>query len=184
VLALYLVTLIVGGGLVLLSAVAGGDDHEGEIEHEHEHEHGEGDGEGHETWIPFLSLRFWTWFAGFFGLTGLLLTSLSPLGEPVVGLAAGGTGFAVGLGVSAALRWLRRGEGGGTARLDALVGREGRVLVTVRPGLTGKIRCHVGEEFVDVLADLEADHDAPVAPGEAVLVLRVDVRTPTKRDKE
>jgi hypothetical protein len=167
VLTVYLIGAIVGGGLVLLSALGLG-------EHGH-HDVGHAGHAEHDAWLPFLTVRFWTWGLGFFGITGTLLTWLTPLGGTATALAATGTGLLVGTGISAAVRGLRKAEAVAGARLDALVGRPGRITVTVRPGgEPGKVRCELGDEVLDLLAVLAEGRAEALPPGAAVLVLAID----------
>jgi len=50
------------------------------------------------------SIRFWTFFAAFFGIAGLLLDGLDLMGPVTALLAAIGTGLLTGLGINAAVR--------------------------------------------------------------------------------
>ena len=74
-----------GFGCVLIGAslVFGGhvDDHH-DLESDHDHDT---IGAGSEViWLPFLSMRFWTFAAACFGLTGILLTG-GGVQEPLTG---------------------------------------------------------------------------------------------------
>ncbi|MDH3200279.1 MAG: hypothetical protein OEM15_05235 [Myxococcales bacterium] len=54
----------------------------------------------------FKSIRFWTFFAAFFGMTGLVLDGLDVMIPTVALLVAIGTGIIVGAGANAAVRIL------------------------------------------------------------------------------
>lgn len=202
-LTLYLIAGIVGGSLIVLSALGGIGDHDAdlEVDHDvdldvdhdvaldfdadhdldldldHDVDHdldvahaGVLDGVDPEgVWLPFLSLRFWTYFAAGFGITGGLLTWLGALIEPVIGLSAGGTGLVAGLAMSYAMRALKRGEAHGHIGLDDYQGAEGVVLVAIQPGGTGKIRTRVRGEEVDLLASSDATE--PLAAGAPIIII-------------
>ncbi len=200
-LSVYLIAGIVGGVLIVLSALGGIGDHDADLELDHDvdldvdgdvdldldgdvdldvdhdldHEvdvaHGgplDGvDPEG--IWLPFLSLRFWTYFAAGFGITGGLLTWLGSLVEPVVGLAAGGTGLVAGLAMAYAMRALKQGEAHGHIGLNDYQGAEGVVRVSIRPGGTGKIRVVVRGEEIDLLAT--SSEPEPLLAGTPVVII-------------
>lgn len=118
-------------------------------DHDHDHGHGAFDkaidkhvdlksGDLQWFWLPFLSVRFWTFFAASFGATGLALSLVGP-GEPWTGLIS--TPFGLGIGYAAALAF-RRVQGdqvSGDVGLGRYVGLEAKVIVPVRPGEVGKI---------------------------------------------
>lgn len=54
----------------------------------------------------FKSIRFWTFFVAFFGMSGLVLDGLDIMAPTVALLVAIGTGFIVGAGANAAVRIL------------------------------------------------------------------------------
>lgn len=200
-LTFYLIAGIVGGSLIVLSALGGIGDHDADLELDHDvdldvdhdidldvdhdvdldvdHDvegaldvaHGgvlDGvDPEG--VWLPFLSLRFWTYAAAGFGITGGLLTWLGTLAEPAVGLAAGGTGLVAGLAMSYAMRALKRGEAHGHIGLRDYQGSEGVVLVAIQPGGTGKIRTRVRGEEIDLLATSDAAE--PLTAGAPIIII-------------
>ena len=69
-------------------------------------------------WI-FRSLRFWTFFLAFFGLTGVLLDGLGLIGSELVTLGlAIGMGTLVGVGGAAAIRALMKDETANAAHED------------------------------------------------------------------
>ncbi|MBU0551198.1 hypothetical protein KKF91_21805 [Myxococcota bacterium] len=178
-LTFYLISGIIGGSLVVLSALGGLGDHDAELELDHDVDldadvdiEAEADvdieaGVDHDgelavnAWIPFLSMRFWTYCAAGFGLTGGVLTGLGALGEPAVGLAAGGTGLVAGLGMSYAMRLLRRGEAHGHG-VHEYPGAEGIVRVAIPPGGVGKIRVTLRGEELDLLAVSDASETLPL----------------------
>lgn len=198
-LSVYIIAGIIGGVLIVLSAIGGVGDHDADLELDHDadldvdhdidldvdhdvdldHDIDHGldashggpldavDPEG--IWLPFLSLRFWTYFAAGFGITGGLLTWLGTLVEPIVGGAAAGTGLVAGLAMSYAMRALKRGEAHGHIGLDDYQGAEGEVRVSIRPGGTGKIRTTVRGEEIDLLAT--SDEPEPLPAGTPVIII-------------
>ncbi len=101
----------------------------------------------------FLSLRFWTFFATFFGLSGLLLDGFDVLeGTLAPALVAGAFGVAAGQTVVRLLRHLSRPAGGEVPEASAYVGKTGRVIVAIPEGGPGKVRIELAGRTVDVLA--------------------------------
>ncbi|WP_394649444.1 hypothetical protein [uncultured Deinococcus sp.] len=162
---IYLICLIVGGGLLALSLLGGHDTDLGGHAPEAEH----GGGGGHLA--PWFSLRALVSFVAFFGLAGVV-GGLMGLGGAarlvmalVTGLAVGGfTAFAFGV-VRA------RGEVG--AQAGRLAGRTGQVVVPpapARPGhpeRLGKVALTVGGQLEQRPARSADD----LRPGDPVLVI-------------
>lgn len=178
-LAVYLVTLIVGGVLVVLSIAAGADHgggHDAGLD-AHAGDHGGGHVEaGHAGgfdallgWLPLGSLRFWIFFAAFFGLTGTAMTALAIAGVMPIAAAAAAVGYGSGLLLTRTIRGLQRSSSDSSVAEADLVGAIARVLVPIAAGRTGKVRVHLKDRSFDLLAETEeAD---PVAAGEEVLVI-------------
>ncbi len=174
-LTLYIVSAIAGGVLVLLSAFLGDQDHE--VDHDLGHDadmHIEAD--SHDTdhdgpWLPFFSLRFWTYLSAAFGFTGLLLTWLTDLPSGAALLWALATGLFMGLSVSILLHQLRRMGSDSSVHSSDLLGLEARVTAPIRSASLGKVRCTVKGEQLDVLAtsDLERDFE----DGETVVIVEM-----------
>src|SRR5687768_6536709 len=100
-LIVYILSAIVGGILVAASALMGGD-HDAHVGDTHFDGIDGHDGIHSDIYLPFLSLRFWTFFAACFGITGLLLTNFSSAASATVavvslitGVFAGFTTFAI-----------------------------------------------------------------------------------------
>jgi hypothetical protein len=180
---LYTILAIVGTGLALLAAFAGHGDHDSSVEAGHDFDQADDlahPGDAHHemeakdvtfySWLPFFSLRFWTFFAASFGLIGLGLTHLSGMKEPLVGLLSVTIGFAVGLGVSLLFRAaMNVVQSNSSATEQDLMGKEVEVLVAVRPGAPGRIRAVVKGEILDVIAELEGN--LPIEAGERAVVV-------------
>lgn len=170
-LIVYILAALAGGILVAASAVLGGDHHThfGDTDFD---DIGGHEGIHSDVYLPFLSLRFWTYFAACFGITGLLLTYFSSAGPMTVAIVAAVTGGVAGFATFAIMRRMRDAESDSGVKVEHLVGREGRVLVGVSPGNEGKIRVDVKGELVDLTAF--TDEAFPLVPGDRALVVSID----------
>lgn len=166
----YLAALVVGGVLVVGSLVTGLDDHELDADADGELD-ADADGAA-DVWLPFASLRFWTFVLAFGGLTGTLLTFFALAPPWLTAVLALGVGWVCGAGVSWAIRRLRRDEISSEVREADYVGASARVLLPVGRGRTGKVRVEVRGRSVDAIAETEDEGELPL-DGE---VLVYDVR--------
>jgi membrane-bound ClpP family serine protease len=144
-LTLYLVAAMVGLGLIGYSVLTGGH-HDG-LDHDVSGHHGDDLGIG-----PFLSLRFWTYFAAAFGLSGAALSITQPKSSSSNFLWSLVAGFALGLIVHAIMRAVWRSESTSAAHVEDLIGKEGTLLVAPKDGQPGKVRLDVKGELIDMLA--------------------------------
>ncbi|MCK6504547.1 hypothetical protein L6R53_14275 [Myxococcota bacterium] len=180
-LPVYLGCLALGGLLILASLLMGGGDHDAdtdapgeldadagidaeidaEVEAEVEVE-AEAPGldkdvslkdaaAGGASWLPFLSLRFWTFALATFGGAGALLDLLG-FSDLVAAPSALATGLGVGLAVSWAFHRLRHERVTGDVGLRQVTGREGTLLLPVAPDKTGKVRVLIDGQDVDLPA--------------------------------
>jgi hypothetical protein len=124
--------------------------------------------------LPFTSLRFWTFGACFFGLTGVALTQLGQVAEPTAML----TSLAIGLGSGTATAWLVRSlrqPVGAVGGARALVGQVGELVFALAPGQTSKVRLRVpGRPPREILAVL-GDADTRALPRDTRVVV-LDLR--------
>jgi membrane protein implicated in regulation of membrane protease activity len=176
-LSVYVIAAIVGGGLVVVSALGGLGHHASLDGSADSAGHGDGSGEGHagahhDFWIPFLSLRFWTYFTAAFGGMGLSLTFLGLSSEPVTGWVSAAVGASLGLTVSWIMRMLPRVTLHNTVLAEDFVGKEARVLVSGEGAQPGKIRASIKGELIDLLARRE--DGAPISAGETVVVIGLE----------
>ncbi|MGV3619147.1 MAG: hypothetical protein ACO1SV_27795 [Fimbriimonas sp.] len=166
---LYIVSAIVAGVLIVLSLVGAGDA-------EHDSPTGEFNEAVHETftdhWLPFFSLRFYTYFFAGFGTTGLLLQFLTKTDPTTSAIISGVVGFGTGLVVSYLVRLLRVTEASGEAKEKDFLSKDGLVLVPIRGGTPGKIRLSVKGDAIDILATTEEDQT--IEAGEAVVVVAME----------
>lgn len=170
-LTLYIISAIAGGVLVLVSAFLG--DHDHDMDHDSDvHVEAEGHDSDHEgPWLPFFSLRFWTYLAAAFGFTGLLLTWLTDLNSGSTLLWSLATGLFVGLAVSLLMNQLRRMGADSSVQTSDLLGLEARVTAPIRGTTLGKVRCNVKGEQLDVLAS--TDMDRVFEDGETVVIVEM-----------
>lgn len=122
-------------------------------------------------WLPFLSFRFWTFGAAFFGLAGTLLTTLTSASVPVVATLSAGTGLGVGTLSAAMIRWLRRPVGE-TTHGDDYTGQVGELMLPLREGGVSRIRLKVGGRERFLLASTPEPLALPA--GLRVVVLGLD----------
>lgn len=178
-LGLYIFAMVLGGGLLLLSQLAGDQgDHGGAGDHgggdggggDHGHDVG-----GHgpaELLLGFFRPRNLIFFLAAFGLTGTLLTLTGGLAPVTLGLSLimGLVAMVLTHGV---FTWLRRSDTAADTVADAdLEGGVGRVVLPIQPGERGRIACLVGDQEVHLTARL-AEGAGPLEAGREVVVIRM-----------
>jgi membrane protein implicated in regulation of membrane protease activity len=171
-LSIYIAAAAIGGVLALVGAFAGDHGHEhsfGGDGHEIGHDHDSGHS---DVWIPFFSVRFWTYFAMAFGLSGLLLSTVVKQTEPTVAILASSTALLLGLAVSYTVRALSRTEHTSTVTERDIVGIEGQVMVAIREGQLGRIRVTVKGEILDLLAS--SAEPKSIEAGDFVVIVDLD----------
>lgn len=181
------------GGVFVLLAMLGGLDHF-DFDHDLDHDAdlavhldtdvelvdpGNGDRvlqhrPNHWAWLGVMkSLKFWTFGICFFGLTGLVLSSLSvPLPAVIVAIAAVIMGILCGGLVSGSLRALRHRKADSLVRSADLVGIAGTVEVPFNASSRGKVRLQIKGSILDVIA--YTDEAREFQTGEQVLVVSTD----------
>lgn len=147
----YIISAIVGLGLVLVTAFAG--DHGGDsfdADADFDGDLGADHGHGVDSALPFLSLRFWTYFFAGFGLTGVLLHWLTKTGEPLAAGVSAAVGMLIGIAVVYGMRAIRSMET--TLNTTELNGSLGKVTVAVDSENLGKVRVSHNGEYIDLFA--------------------------------
>jgi membrane protein implicated in regulation of membrane protease activity len=158
----YLLALVVGGGLLFVQAVSGGHDtvdagHATDIQH-----HGAGPG--------LLSLRSFIYGLFTFGFVGAAL-HIPGLTGPLAALAlAAASGVAAALLAGLTFAQLGSPEASGAASLHDAKGRRARVLLPCAADRPGKIRLDLGGQQVDMTATSDG---APIPAGVEVVVVEV-----------
>jgi hypothetical protein len=162
---LYWLSLVVGGGLALLSLF-------GDLLHfDMSDFHADTD-----AW-HILSLRTGTYFLFAFGATGLLAgaTGAGAITAFVGAAFAGGTAAALS---TAVFRYLRRSESGGVPEDSSLVGLAGRVVLPLSAGGTGKVVVTRGGREIELLArPFDGAPETPVETWTDVVVVEVSSGT-------
>lgn len=162
----YIICLIVGGGLLLLSSVFTSQADTGDFSLEHgtpdaSFDHGGADfdhAHGHHpsslslaTWF---SMQFLIYFVAVFGLVGTTLTYGSSLSSAVVLVTAMVAGIVVGQAVHQAFRYLKKTGQGSEIAIADFLNKPARVTVTIAPPRHGEVAVplHSGERFVSAVA--------------------------------
>jgi hypothetical protein len=159
---LYLLALILGGGILLVQLVAGSDDHD--VDHGPHPYEGPG----------LLSVRSATYGLFTFGVVGGVLHVLG-LARPGLALAGGlVTGALTTFFVGLTFKRLSDPNATGEASLHEVEGGSGRVLVACSRGSRGKIRVMLKGQQVDMLATTD-DESIPVGTDVLVVEVRDDV---------
>lgn len=150
----YWTALLIGGALLLPSLLLGDLEVEADVDVdidadvEAEADAGDGDGDGGLAW---LSIRFWVFFATFFGLTGVAL-GVAGLGTTPTAVAAVVDGLLASLAVSHVVGRLKRQRVSSNVRSTDLVGERGTVLLPVGPDAPGQVRLSLMGRDLVVLA--------------------------------
>ncbi len=175
-LAGYIFSLVVGGGLLALSLF--GDFFDSDVDADTGIDlDGDADGvSGGSEIAKLLSLRSLVYALFGFGGTGLLLHLIWAGAQPALtALIAGGMGLGSGVFVSTVFGYLKRTEAGAIQGEKSLVGSSGTVLMTIADGETGTVRIRSGERQYRMRA--RADIPPGAAPeleaGRSVVVVDV-----------
>ncbi len=126
---------------------------------------------GGGTWLPFLSLRFWTFALAAFGASGALLHVMGVsglLGVAVSVLLGGG----IGTGASWTFRQLQLTQVSGNVGMRDVRGTEATVLLSVGPNKMGKVRILVDGQHVDLPARTQCEDT--MERDEKALIVTVD----------
>lgn len=189
----YWACLIVGGGLLLISSLAGGhgdadlgghfDGDLGDISLDAHVDVGADfhapadvagdvhlDHAGATSLASWFSVQFVVYFMAMFGLIGVTLTHLTDTGGGVTVAAATLGGLLVGQGVHQLLRKLRRTSGNSTTQLADYLNKIARVTIDMSHQSTGEVALNVGsnERFLPAVSKRE---DVKFSRGDAVAVV-------------
>lgn len=191
-LASYVGALVLGGGLLVVSALLGDKAHDADLDHDIDADldvdvdvvdadldadHDGHVGVGDALWLPVLSIRFWTFFLAFFGLTGLSLEGLR-----LAGLVGAPWGIVLGLSILAGVAsgWLvsriiqklkHEKVSSEIVPEHDYAGKAAEVLLDVASGDAGLVRLDVKGVSVDVTAVLASPEVGPFKRGSKVIVL-------------
>ncbi len=178
----YLIAVAFGGTLLGASLLFGGKGEHPALEsggggahgHDHVHDHHDVDASEVLAWLPLTSIRFWSFFATFFGAVGTALTLSGTLGSAaIIAALAVLVGYGCGVGAVAAVRLAGARSANSTTSGGDLVGRSGVLLLGAGPGSPGKVRVDAKGRMQDAIAEL-VEADGPALPtGARVLVVSV-----------
>ena len=164
---LFWLSLVVGGGLLLLSLVGGSDSGHGADDIHHDGDHG-------SDWGRLLSIRNATYFLFGFGATGVLLQLLMGGRNPILTVGVAAVTGVIAWAVSAlAFSYLRRTDVGELHGDKWLIGRTGEVIIPLNRTSTGKIAITRAGQTQELLA---LPHDQAAADPESwqsVMVVEV-----------
>lgn len=192
----YVVSLIVAGGLLVVSAFLGGHSHSDvdvEIDTGFDadvdmdvgahadvdldaaahaevgglHTHAAGSALSLSTWI---SVRFVMYFAAMFGLVGTVLTHSSDVSPGSVLAYAVIGGFIMGQFAHQLFRYLKKNSSDSTTHVKDYVNKLGRVTVAIKPPSRGEVAIQVGENERCLPARAKRD-DEVFEPGQSVGVI-------------
>lgn len=184
---LYIVCLIVGGGLLVVSTVFGGDADAGvdvdvdlDLDLDVDAEPSvafAGDNVAHGLPLAsWFSIQFVIYFAAVFGLVGTVLTFLTGLGNSGVLITATAAGIVVGQAVHQLLRWLKRTSSDGAVTTRDYLKKFARVTIAIEPPQRGEIAVAVRgrERFVSAVTQRKDDR---FKVGEQVVIVAYDSGT-------
>jgi hypothetical protein len=121
-----------------------------------------------KLYLPFLSIRFWTYGLAVFGVTGFVLQKTGQVTAVHSSLAVL---MGVGVGWVAALIFhkFKNTTVDSSSNVDYLRGTEGVVVLTIRPKSVGKVRLNLKEQDVEVHATTRQDQALDI--GARVLIV-------------
>ncbi|GAB4200932.1 MAG: hypothetical protein OHK0013_12440 [Sandaracinaceae bacterium] len=123
--------------------------------------------------VWFVSVRFWTFFLAFFGLTGVLLDGFGIVENAfVAGVLAVGMGLFAGLFATWIVRLMTAESSNSAVMASDYIGKSGRLLVGFGPGAVGKVRVEVKGSTVDLLC--VAMDDGTYEAKDEVLIVEMD----------
>jgi membrane protein implicated in regulation of membrane protease activity len=168
-LPIYLFCFIIGGIFVALAALAGLDgvefDHDFDPDIEVREESPSNQEEKIFTqtrrrrritlWLPFLTLKFWTFGSCFFGLTGILLSLFTEMSELPIASMSLVVGVFCGTSMVWVLRNLRRHQADSLIHPHDLMGVSGKVTIPFDSQSRGKVQLNLKGSMIDYVAFTE-----------------------------
>lgn len=168
-LPIYLFCAIVGGVLMLLSFFSGDLDGDGIPDLDGSPDL-DTDSTSFLSDLPFLSLRFWVYGGGMFGLTGLILTFT---GKPFLTTLIGAllTGVITGWSIAWIFQQLKHRAPNSLITPDDLIGATGTIELPCDPTQPGKVRLTLKGQQVEYPA--RTRNLTPLPLGETIIVVDV-----------
>jgi len=183
-LAVYLACFAAGGFVILLSIFGGGDgdvdadldlDASADVDVDADADaDAESADEGSVAVARLLSVRNAVFFAGFFGMSGTLLTLLGAAAAPTFAASAV-LGVLAAASIQLVLGYLRRSQSGALPEPTALAGARALVLVGPTRTQLGKVEVEAGDGTERLVARIHAESGMDhFEPGDMVVIVRVD----------
>jgi hypothetical protein len=122
-------------------------------------------------WLPFLSLRFWTFFLGLFGLSGVLLTGMDT-GETATLVTSGLLGVGMAYPIAYLFQHLTKDSVTSNTSSESYTQEMATTLLPFKPNGQGKIRISNGGELIDIIAKNPTSHG--IEEGAEVLIVSMD----------
>lgn len=158
----YIVCLIVGGGLIFISTVFGGDtdtDFDADVDLDLDAATDAGvahadPGASSVSLATWFSISFAVYFLGAFGVVGTTLSYASELGSSIVLAAAMAGGIIIGQTAHQVLRYLKRSSGDSAVNTADYLNKDARVTMAIEPPKKGEVAIRLGgrERFVPATA--------------------------------
>lgn len=183
---LYWGTFLFGGILILSSIVLGGGDGDADMDKDVSLDKDisfdkdmdinvddfDGDGTDFDSmgWLPFLSLRFWTFFTGLFGLNGIIMTNLGS-GETTTLVASGVMGVGLAYPIAYLFQYLKRNPVTSNTSSQTYEQEIATALLPMRADGSGKIRISMSGELVDLIAQNPTNETIDM--GQEVLIVEM-----------
>ncbi|MDY6805094.1 MAG: NfeD-like protein [Cyanobacteriota bacterium] len=183
-LSVYLFCTLVGGLLVALSAFGGLDGVEFDQDFDADLEFRDApEGKGQirvkpksskgRFWLPFFSMKFWTFGTCFFGLAGLFLWAVKPTMMPAISIAISlAFGIFCGTSMASAMRVLKEAKVDSLVRTSDLIGLSGMVELPFDKNSRGKVLLNVKGSMVAFGAFTEENKEFAV--GEKAFVVGME----------
>ena len=112
---------------------------------------GDLDGIDGMAWMPFMSLRFWTFAFGLFGMSGVILTTLGT-GEPITMSVSAAMGVGMGYPIAYLFQKLKYDSVSAETSLLSYEDELARTLLPMKPNGQGKVRVQQNGELTDLIA--------------------------------
>ncbi|GGA16199.1 NfeD-like protein [Okeania sp. KiyG1] len=165
----YVFCLIIGGAFVALSAFAGLDGVDFDQDFDPDLEITDQSSRQVNTsiyqrrrrlWLPLFSLKFWTFGSCFFGLTGILLSYISPTLSPtIIAIISIIVGILCGTIMAWVLYNLKNRQADSLVRSGDLAGLSGIVEIPFDKNSRGKIRLNVKNSVLELMAFTEESRE-------------------------
>ena len=162
----YLIAVGFGGTLLIATIFFGADHNAPGGAHHDAHPLGSHD---FNAWLPIGSLRFWTFFLGFGGGVGAILSYQGIASAGVIAAVAIVIGWVTGVVAVAIVRALRGTHVDSSFGEPELIGTSGVVVVAIPEGGIGKVRFQSKGRSLDLVA--EGEYSAALPSGASVQVV-------------